>query len=97
LHRSSNKKADRFRGYIPDPDRTKNDEFYRQWFKFDRSHYYLEAPSNPHSWKYNPDPNIIGEFEKLVVKEAEKRQRWMKDFIETRHPSKSKNQNNTTG
>jgi hypothetical protein len=96
LYRSSNKKADRFRGYIPDPDKTKNDIYGRQWFKPDPSHYYLEEPTKPYSWRYNPDPSIVGGFEKLVVKEVEERQRWMKLTIKHRQ-SESKNENNTTG
>lgn len=77
LKRDTNKQAKRLRGFIPDPDKTKHDVDGRRWYKRDRSHYYLED----HRWRYNSDPNMVGEFEKVVIKEAEERQRWMKSVV----------------
>ncbi len=38
-------------------------------------------PNRDNPWTRNTDPNIVGEFEKLVVKEVEARQKWMKGHI----------------
>jgi hypothetical protein len=84
LYRSNNKIANRFRGYIPHPNKP-------GYLKRDRSHYYLSDPNAAYSWRYNPDPNIVGEFEKLVVREARVRQKYMEIHIKM-HQSKSENQ-----
>jgi hypothetical protein len=89
LYRSNNKIANRFRGYIPDPNKP-------GYLKRDRSHYYLSDPNAPYSWRYNPDPNIVGQFEKLVVKEARARQKYMESHIKI-HQSKSEHQKNMAG
>ena len=76
LRRYNMTSANKLRGWIPDVERPG----YR---KRDLSHY-IPNPDCPDRLMYNPDPKIIGEFEKLIIKEASLREKIMREIIKSR-------------
>lgn len=77
LFRYNKKDADKLRGFIPDPSKEGR-------AKRDLSHYVYD-PDRPGQWKwkYNSDPTILGEFEKLVIKEVQIRKEKMREIIKS--------------
>ena len=70
LYRYNNKKANRNRGRIPDPEK------------------FGYVKSDPDYFTKTPDPNKLGDWEKMVIDEAQGRMEYMESIIRKCHESK---------